>query len=100
MHELLKLLKYNVLMPRDLLMTGSMDEVVKVWDLQGGQPTFVTQKNMGIGNIYTLASCPDVPYVFCAGGSRKDNYLYLWDSRESDSGIHILGFQFSPHSEI
>jgi WD40 repeat protein len=67
-------------------MTGSMDEVVKVWDLEGGKPTFVSEKNMGIGTIYTLAACPDIPYVFCAGGSRKDNYLYLWDSRESDPG--------------
>lgn len=67
-------------------MTGSMDESVKVWDLKDGKPALVTEKKMAIGQIYALSACPDVPYVFCAGGSKKDNHLYVWDSRENDSG--------------
>lgn len=71
-------------------MTGSMDESVKVWDLADGTPTFVSQKNMSIGQIYTLVACPDVPYVFCGGGSKKDNHLYVWDSRENEAGKKLL----------
>ena len=71
----------------DLLVTGSMDETVKVWDLKDQKPQHVANKNMNIGTIYALDSCMDVPYVFCAGGSKKDNNLYLWDIRESATGI-------------
>jgi WD40 repeat protein len=71
----------------DLLITGSMDETVKVWDLKDDKPHFVANKVMNIGSIYSLASCPDVPYVFCAGGSKKDNSMYLWDVRESSTVV-------------
>ena|SRR5271156_1316334 len=71
---------------KDLLLTGGMDEAVKVWDLKDNKPQFVTEKSMHIGQILTLSGCPNVPYVFCAGGNKKDNFMYLWDIRENDTG--------------
>jgi len=70
----------------DLMVTASVDETVKVWDIKDKEPKLVTVKNLNIGPIYTLTACPDVPYVFCAGGSKKDNHMYLWDTRENEQG--------------
>jgi len=72
--------------------TASHDESVKVWDLKDNYPPeLVTQKMMNIGAIYTIRSCPDVPYVFCAGGTKKDNFMYLWDSRDCDGVLEHFG---------
>lgn len=84
---------------RDLLITGSMDETVKVWDLKDGTPSFVSQKNMAIGQVYVLGSCPDVPYVFCGGGSKKDSHLYVWDSRENEQGKKIFEINCKKHGK-
>ena len=57
-----------------------------VWDIKDSAPELVHGKNVNVGSIYALSACPDVPYVFCAGGKNKDNQMYLWDSRESEQG--------------
>jgi WD40 repeat protein len=74
---------------RELMISGSHDETVKVWNMENSPftnsvPELVTVKHMNIGPILSLKANPDVSYVFCAGGMKKDNYLYVWDVRESE----------------
>jgi len=88
----------------DMLVTVSMDETVKVWDLKDHDPQLVTRRELNIGEIYTIDSCPDVPYVFCIGGKHKTTPMYLWDSRENDAVIRRfhdrMGSDFLKFSEL
>lgn len=68
------------------LVTVSADESVKVWDIMNGKPKSVEQHNPGLGALQCLSACPDAPFVFCAGGDKKDDNFKVWDIRQSING--------------
>ncbi|XP_064628695.1 periodic tryptophan protein 1 homolog [Lineus longissimus] len=64
----------------NLLVTGSADKLVKVWDIQDNKPEMVMEKNFKLGGIQCISCCPDAPYAFAAG-CEKD--VKVWDIREN-----------------
>ncbi|KAK2712916.1 uncharacterized protein LOC136025116 isoform X2 [Artemia franciscana] len=73
-----------------LLLTGSIDNSVKIWDIAANAPKMIFEKSVKIGSVYTIGCCPDVPWAFAFGGDRKDCSFKVWDCRESDKGGFYL----------
>ena len=67
----------------DCLVTGSSDKTIKIWDLSDGKPTCVQERNMKLGTIHCLESCPDAPFVMVMGGDKPSDNLKVLDIRES-----------------
>eukprot|EP00128_Syssomonas_multiformis_P017046 Colp12_sorted_trinity150504_noHs@36386 len=59
-----------------LLVTGSADKSVKVWDIAGGKPEFVIGRELGHGAIYSLSFSPDAPFTVAVGGSKGKLKVY------------------------
>merc|ERR1712059_247265 len=52
-----------------------MGKAMKVWDIAGDQPVFVTERDVKLGELQVLGSCPDAPFVICMGGDKpSDNF--------------------------
>jgi len=66
-----------------LVTTVSSDQVMKVWDIAGDQPAFVTEREVKLGQLHVLASCPDAPFVVCMGGDKSSDNFKVMDVRES-----------------
>lgn len=66
------------------LVTVSSDKSVKIWDILSETPTLVEHQEGKLGTMTCLASCPDLPFVFCMGGDNKKYNFKVWDIRESE----------------
>lgn len=66
----------------NLLVTGSEDEIVKIWDLSDNQFEFVDQKKFNIGSISMCKASPDSDFVFAFAG-RESCEPKVWDLRGS-----------------
>jgi len=66
------------------LTTVSQDKTMKVWDISGDQPQFITERNVKVGAIQAVVGCPDAPFVVGLGGDKSgDGNLKVMDIRES-----------------
>lgn len=54
-----------------------MDESVKVWDIKGGEPKFVSNKNMSIGEVYAISSCPVIYFQNSKFGPPSFTYYLI-----------------------
>jgi len=59
----------------NMIMTTSLDGTAKVWDITGGSPNMVFQRNLKAGPIFCVQSSPDEPHMFSFGAS----CVVLWD---------------------
>ncbi|KAL6527649.1 hypothetical protein OROMI_029460 [Orobanche minor] len=66
---------YNSLVP-NLLATGSMDKMVKLWDLSN-QPSCIASKNPKAGAVFSISFSEDSPFTLAIGGSKGK--LQVWD---------------------
>jgi len=69
-----------------LVTTVSTDSVLKVWDCgetDSAQPVYVTERDLKMGQLHAVQSCPDAPFVVCMGGDKRDNNFKVLDVRES-----------------
>jgi len=65
----------------DCCVTTSMDKTLKVWDLKGGRPECVVEKNFKIGPLHCAQFCPDAPMVVAVGGNK--GCFKLWDAKKA-----------------
>ncbi|OAD54395.1 Periodic tryptophan protein 1 like protein [Eufriesea mexicana] len=66
-----------------LLVTSANDGVIKIWDIiNNTEPSFVWEKKSNLGALLCLASNPDNPFVFSAGGDNKSHNLKIFDFLE------------------
>jgi len=63
--------------------TVSQDKSMKVWDISGPQPSFVTERDVKLGALHTVQACPDAPFVVCMGGDKQSDNFKVLDLRES-----------------
>ncbi|KAL0437475.1 UNVERIFIED_CONTAM: putative WD repeat-containing protein C17D11.16 [Sesamum radiatum] len=73
---------YNSSVP-NLLATGSMDKMVKLWDLSD-QPSCIASKNPKAGAVFSISFSEDCPFTLAIGGSKGKlqdvkNYTILTD---------------------
>ncbi|XVF61013.1 hypothetical protein PTKIN_Ptkin08bG0093900 [Pterospermum kingtungense] len=70
-------LSYNPAAP-NLLATGSMDKMVKLWDLSNNQPSCVASRNPKAGAVFSISFSQDIPFLLAIGGSKGK--LGVWDT--------------------
>eukprot|EP00049_Salpingoeca_infusionum_P013030 m.242834 g.242834 ORF g.242834 m.242834 type:complete len:639 (+) comp15337_c1_seq15:121-2037(+) len=51
-----------------LLVSGSTDHIIKIWDIQGASPRMVSSQDPSLGPVYTIRFCPDFGAVIACGG--------------------------------
>ncbi|KAI4308454.1 hypothetical protein L6164_031531 [Bauhinia variegata] len=68
----------------NLLATGSMDKMVKLWDLSNNQPSCVASQNPEVGAVFSISFSHDSPFLLAIGGSKGK--LKVWDTL-SDAGV-------------
>ena len=54
-----------------------------MWDIAGESPQFVCERDVKLGQLQTLASCPDAPFVVCMGGDKSSDNMKVLDIRDS-----------------
>ena len=59
----------------DMLTTVSSDKTMKVWDISENRPFCVQERDMSLGELHCLDSCPDAPFVICMGGDKPAQNL-------------------------
>lgn len=69
-----------------LLVTGSSDKTMKVWDVSGASPTCLEERDAKIGMVHCLEGCPDAPFVFAFGGDTPSHNMHVMDVREASTG--------------
>ncbi|KAJ2661490.1 rRNA-processing protein [Coemansia sp. RSA 1200] len=72
-----------------ILVTGSADESVKVWDVRNAKPSMVVSRNLDVGNVFALAFCPDEPTLVAVGGSTGEPRL--WDISSNADVRQVFG---------
>ncbi|XP_075487916.1 uncharacterized protein LOC142527084 [Primulina tabacum] len=90
-------ISYNTAVP-NLLATGSMDKMVKLWDLSN-QPSCIASENPKAGAVFSISFSDDCPFSLAIGGSKGK--LQTWDllsilrlledmeSMSTSSNIHL-----------
>ena len=69
-----------------VLVTGSSDKTMKVWDISKSKPTCISETEAKIGMVHALDGCPDAPFVFAFGGDTPSHNMHVMDVRESAKG--------------
>ncbi|KAJ2764415.1 rRNA-processing protein [Coemansia nantahalensis] len=72
-----------------MLVTGSADETVKVWDVRDGKPSLVLSRNPDVGSVFAARFCPDEPMLLAVGGSNGESRV--WDMSTNASIRSIFG---------
>ena len=49
--------------------------MLKVWDVAGEAPVFVTERDLKLGELHDCAPCPDAPFVMVMGGDKTSDNL-------------------------
>ncbi|KAJ0962568.1 hypothetical protein J5N97_027690 [Dioscorea zingiberensis] len=73
----------------NLLATGSMDKMVKLWDLSNNQPSCVASTNPKAGSVFSVAFSEDSPFQIAIGGSKGK--LKVWDALSAHGVVSRFG---------
>ena len=63
------------------------DKVLKVWDVAGEAPVFVTERDLKLGELHDCAPCPDAPFVMVMGGDKTSDNLKVSVNIVEFSGV-------------
>ncbi|KAJ1723394.1 rRNA-processing protein [Coemansia erecta] len=74
---------------RGLLVTGSADETVKVWDVRDGRPSMVVSRNPDVGGVFAARFCPDEPMLLAVAGSGGETRI--WDMATNPHVRSVFG---------
>lgn len=77
-----------------MMITGSADKTVKIWDIQGknvifkfnyldSKPAMIHSRDLEVGQVFTTQFSPDDPYLVSVGGSKGT--LSIWNVTENAS---------------
>ncbi|KAJ2359106.1 rRNA-processing protein [Coemansia sp. RSA 2618] len=72
-----------------LLVTGSSDETVKVWDVRDNRPSMVMSRNPDVGSVFAARFCPDEPMLLAVAGSNGESRI--WDMSTTAQVRSIFG---------
>ncbi|KNC97159.1 rRNA-processing protein PWP1 [Spizellomyces punctatus DAOM BR117] len=67
-----------------LLVTGSTDKMVKVWNVKDAKPSCLVSRDLDLGKIFAATFSPDSPYCVAAAGSKGK--VLVWNL-ENNAGV-------------
>uniref|UniRef100_A0A803N207 Transducin/WD40 repeat-like superfamily protein n=1 Tax=Chenopodium quinoa TaxID=63459 RepID=A0A803N207_CHEQI len=76
-------ISYNPSIP-NLLASGSIDKMVKLWDLTNNQPSCISSRNPKAGAVFSVSFSQENPLWLAIGGSK--GILDVWDT-SSEAGV-------------
>uniref|UniRef100_A0A0D6R4C8 Anaphase-promoting complex subunit 4-like WD40 domain-containing protein n=1 Tax=Araucaria cunninghamii TaxID=56994 RepID=A0A0D6R4C8_ARACU len=88
-------ISYNPAAP-NLLATGSMDKMVKLWDMTNNQPLCIASINPKIGAVFSACFSRDSPFLLASGGSK--GVLHVWDTLDNSEVARRFG-AFRPQNQ-
>ena len=59
------------------LVTVSADKSLKIWDIRKDEPKMILKKNLNMGQLHCIASCPDSALLYAVGGETEHRVLNL-----------------------
>jgi periodic tryptophan protein 1 len=71
-----------------LMLTGSSDKTLKVWDILSGSPSMVCSRDVEAGKIFAASFCKDSPYLVAVGGSK--GVLSVWNITENAGARRVF----------
>ena len=66
----------------NMMATCSLDEHIKIWDINGSEPKLIGHRKTTMGELFSLSFYKDIPWVLASGGSRGE--VAIWDTEEND----------------
>ncbi|KAI8827223.1 WD40-repeat-containing domain protein [Fimicolochytrium jonesii] len=67
-----------------LLVTGSTDKMVKVWNIKESRPSCLVSRDLDLGRVFATTFSPDAPYTIAAAGSKGK--VLVWNL-ENNAGV-------------
>ncbi|KAK2149317.1 hypothetical protein LSH36_455g03018 [Paralvinella palmiformis] len=64
------------------MVTSSTDQLIKVWDISNNEPDLVCRVNLGIGEIHSMAPCPDSGFIYAIGAETDLRIFHLKTSEK------------------
>lgn len=71
---------------KNLLVTCSLDETAKVWNLASGAPSLALSKNLQAGPLFACESCAEEPGLLCFGGKCP----VVWDLASEELLLEVF----------
>lgn len=79
----------------NIVATCSADQTVKVWDFSAEQPRLIFEKDMHVGELFTVDFYEEDPYILACGGTKGE--LAIWDLEENPQIVkHFFGRDIEP----
>ncbi|KAJ3169567.1 hypothetical protein HDU88_000758 [Geranomyces variabilis] len=67
-----------------LMVTGSPDRLVKVWNIKDKKPSCLVSRDLDLGKIFATSFSPDAPFAISAAGSKGK--VLVWNL-EDNAGV-------------
>ncbi|KAJ3288503.1 hypothetical protein HK104_008144 [Borealophlyctis nickersoniae] len=67
-----------------LIVTGSTDKQVKLWNVKEGKPSCLSSRDLGLGKVFATNFSADSPYILAVAGSKGK--LLVWNM-EDNAGV-------------
>jgi periodic tryptophan protein 1 len=71
----------------NIMVTAGLDGEAKVWNLTGGRPSMVLNKNLQAGPLFACQAEPDAQALMCFGGK----FPVIWDLTSEQVLVDIFG---------
>ncbi|KAK9458232.1 WD40-repeat-containing domain protein [Dipodascopsis uninucleata] len=70
---------------KGLIATGSTDQTVKLWNINGNAPSLVLNRDLGVGKVFAASWLPDksASHTLSVGGS--NGVVQIWDTKRNEA---------------
>ncbi|KAF3324006.1 WD repeat-containing protein C17D11.16 [Carex littledalei] len=73
----------------NFLATGSIDKMIKLWDISNNQPACVASQNPKAGKVFQISFSQDNPFLLAIGGLKGK--LQVWDTLSEQGIVNRFG---------
>ena len=78
------------------LVTGSADELVKLWTFESKGPSLVASRNLGVGKVFSTTFAPDVEVSFRLAVAGEEGSVQIWDTSTNPAARRTFATRMAP----
>lgn len=78
------------------LVTGSADELVKLWTFEAKGPSLVASRNLGVGKVFSTTFAPDVEVSFRLAVAGEEGSVQIWDTSTNPAARRTFATRMAP----